>query len=121
MVASAVGLHDEAMAVGRRAADLAVDTPQLHTALAAALARAGRDAEARRPIERIEATVPPLPALWPAPAWWALGEHERACAMLALAEAQRVPQRVYAALDPRFSALLADRPAAATVMPRRRT
>jgi DNA-binding winged helix-turn-helix (wHTH) protein/tetratricopeptide (TPR) repeat protein len=119
MVASAVGLHDEAVAAGRRAADLAADTPLFHTALAAALARAGRDAEARRVIERIETMAAPLPALWLAPAWWALGEPERAREMLALAEAQRVPQRVYASLDPRFEALLASGRAAAPT-PRRR-
>lgn len=107
MVASAVGMHDEAIAAGRRAADLAADTPLFHTALAAALARAGRDADARAAIERIEAMAAPLPALWLAPAWWALGEPERARAMLAQAQAQRVPQRVYAQLDPRLTPLLA--------------
>ena len=120
MVASAVGLHDEAIAAGRRAADLTSDIPLLHTALAAALARAGRAAEARRAIERIEAMAPPLPALWLAPAWWALGEPERARAMLQLAEAQCVPQRVYAPLDPRFAALLASGRDVPGATPRRR-
>jgi DNA-binding winged helix-turn-helix (wHTH) protein/tetratricopeptide (TPR) repeat protein len=115
MVSSALGLHDEAIAAGRRAADLATDTPMFHTALAAALARAGREAEARGTIERIEAGAPPLPALWLAPAWWALGDADRALAMLALADRQRVPQRVYAALDPRFVPLLAARRGAATL------
>lgn len=107
MVASALSLQDEAIAAGRRAADLSPDTPLIHSALAAALARGGRTMEARRVIERIEAMAPPLPALWLAPAWWALGETERAHEMLALAEAQRVPQRVYARLDPRFAPLRA--------------
>lgn len=120
MVASTVGLHDEAIAAGRRAADLTSDTPQLQTAAAAALARAGRAAEARRAIERVEAMAPPLPALWLAPAWWALGEPARAREMLALAEAQRVPQRIYARLDPRFSALLADGRGAAVAKARHR-
>jgi DNA-binding winged helix-turn-helix (wHTH) protein len=120
MVASALGLHDEAIAAGQRAADLAADTPMFQTALASALARAGRDAEARKTIERIEAGAPPLPALWLAPAWWALGESERALAMLAMAERQGVPQRVYAALDPRFTPLLAASRSAAGLPPRRR-
>ena len=107
MVASALNLHDEAIATGRRAADLNPDTPLIHTALAAALARAGRATEARRAIDRIEAGAPPLPALWLAPAWWALGDPARAGAMLALAEAERVPQRAYVTLDPRFAPLLA--------------
>lgn len=120
MVASALNLHDEAIAAGRRAVDLNPDTPLVHTALAAALARAGRATEARRAIERIESGAPPLPALWLAPAWCALGDPARARAMLALAERQRVPQRAYAALDPRFAGLRADGAATPGTTARRR-
>jgi tetratricopeptide (TPR) repeat protein len=119
IVASSLNLHDEAIAAGRRAADLNPDTPFACTAVAAALARAGRAADARRAIERIESGAPPLPALWLAPAWWALGEPERARKMLALAQQQRVPQRAYAALDPRFAELRAKPNAGSGAPPRR--
>jgi tetratricopeptide (TPR) repeat protein len=104
-IASALGLHDEAIAAGRRATELAPETPQIHTSLASALARAGRRREARALIRSIEDGGPPLPAIWLAPAWLALGERRRAVAMLELAREQGAPQCVYARYDPRFAGL----------------
>lgn len=104
-IASALGLHDEAIAAGRRAMELAPETPQIHTSLASALAHAGRRKEARTLIRSIEACGPPLPAIWLAPAWLALGERRCAVAMLELAREQGAPQCVYARYDPRFAGL----------------
>jgi DNA-binding winged helix-turn-helix (wHTH) protein len=104
-VASALDLHDEAIAMGRRAMQLAPETPLLHTSLASALARAGRRQESLALIRRIEDAGFPIPAVWLAPAWLALGERERAVEMLALARAQGAPQYVYARYDPRMGEL----------------
>jgi DNA-binding winged helix-turn-helix (wHTH) protein len=106
-IASTLGLHDEAIAAGRRAIELGPESAQLHTPLANALARSGRRAEARARIRSIENLEPPLPAIWLAPAWLALGERQRAADMLDLARAQGAPQCVYARYDPRFAELLA--------------
>ncbi len=104
-IASALGLHDEAIAAGRRAVELGPETSQLRTPLAAALARAGKNAEARAEIQVIESSELPLPAIWLAPAWLALGERQRAVEMLQLAHEQRAPQCIYARYDPRFAGL----------------
>jgi DNA-binding winged helix-turn-helix (wHTH) protein/tetratricopeptide (TPR) repeat protein len=107
MIASAYGHHDEAIAAGQQARSLAPDTPLFHTALAAALARAGRHAEARRLALDVESSEPPIPALWLAPAWHALGDRRRALAMVRLARVQRAPQQWYWRYDPRFAELCA--------------
>jgi tetratricopeptide (TPR) repeat protein len=104
-IASTLGLHDEAIATGRRAMELSPETPQIHTALANALARAGRHDEARALIRSIESQPLPLPAVWLATAWLALGERRRAADMLELARAQGAPQCVYVRYDPRFEDL----------------
>jgi predicted Zn-dependent protease len=106
-IASALDLHNEAIETGRRAMDLAPETPQLHTSLASALARGGRRKEAFRLIRRIESAGLPLPALWLVPAWLALGHRGRAIEMLALARLQGAPQYVYARYDPRMAELRA--------------
>jgi tetratricopeptide (TPR) repeat protein len=58
-IASWLGHHEEAIAAGRRARELAPDTPHMHTALACALAWAGRHDEALEVIRAIEAAGPP--------------------------------------------------------------
>jgi DNA-binding winged helix-turn-helix (wHTH) protein len=105
-VASALDLHAEAIASGRKAVELAPETPLLHTPLACALARAGRRKEALALIREIERADFPLPATWLAPAWLALGERERALDMLALARDQGAPQYAYARYDPRMAPML---------------
>jgi tetratricopeptide (TPR) repeat protein len=104
-VASAFDLHDEAIATGRKAMELAPETPLLHTSLACALARAGNRKEAIALMRAIERANFPLPAIWLVPAWLSLGE--RALAMLALARDQGGPQYAYARYDPRMAQLRA--------------
>jgi len=104
-VASALDLHVEAISTGRRAMELAPETPLVHTSLACALARAGKRKEALALMSAIERASFPLPAIWLVPAWLALGERERALAMLALARDQGAPQYVYARYDPRMAPL----------------
>jgi predicted Zn-dependent protease len=104
-IASSRELHDEAIDAGRHAKALAPDTPLVHTSLASALARAGRADEALAEIRAIEALPGPLPAVWLAPAWLALGNRERAIEMLELAREQGAPQYVYTFYDPRFDEL----------------
>lgn len=93
-VASALDLHDEAVDAGRRAMELAPQTPLLHTSLASALALAGRRREALALIREIEDAGFALPAVWLAPAWLALGERQRAVEMPELAREQGAPQLV---------------------------
>lgn len=104
-IASALDLHAEAIATGRKAMELAPETPLLHTSLACALARAAKRKEALALIRAIERADFPLPAIWLVPAWLALGERKRAMAMLALARDQGAPQYVYARYDPRMAQL----------------
>jgi len=106
-IASALDLHAEAIATGRKAMELSPETPQLHTSLACALARAGKRTEALALMRAIERANFPLPAIWLVPAWLALGERKRALAMLALARDQGAPQYVYARYDPRMAQLRA--------------
>ncbi len=106
-IASSLGMHEEAIAAGRRAADLAPDTPMLHTALASALARAGERNEALPLLRWIERSGLPLPASRLAPAWLALGERDRARTLLELAREQGEPQFAYAMHDPRLAELRA--------------
>jgi len=106
-IASALELHAEAIATGRKAMELSPETPQLHTSLACALARAGKRKEALALIRAIERANFPLPAVWLVPAWLALDERKRALAMLALARDQGAPQYVYARYDPRMAQLRA--------------
>jgi len=106
-VASALDLHAEAIATGRKAMELAPETPLMHTSLACALARAGNRKEAIALMHAIERANFPLPAIWLVPAWLSLGERERAVAMLALARDQGTPQYAYARYDPRMAQLRA--------------
>jgi DNA-binding winged helix-turn-helix (wHTH) protein len=106
-VASALDLHAEAIATGRKAMELAPETPLLHTSLACALARAGKRNEAIALMRSIEGANFPLPAIWLVPAWLSLGERKRALAMLALARDQGAPQYAYARYDPRMAQLSA--------------
>jgi tetratricopeptide (TPR) repeat protein len=108
IVASGVGLHEEAVAAGRRAMELAPDTPIVHTALACALARAGRSAEASDLILAIESRGIAAHCPWLATAYLALGQRDRAIDVLARAREVGSPQFVYAFVDPRLTDLNGD-------------
>jgi DNA-binding winged helix-turn-helix (wHTH) protein len=108
VVASGAGLHEEAVAAGRRAMELAPDTPLVHSALACALARAGWTREATDLIQLIEARsiAAPCPSL--ATAYLALGQRDRAIDVLTRAREVGSPQFVYAFVDPRLAELNGD-------------
>jgi tetratricopeptide (TPR) repeat protein len=108
MVASGVGLHDEAVATGQRAMELAPDTPLVHTALACALARGGWTAEATNLIQAIETQGIAAHCPWLATAYVALGQRDRAIDVLARARDVGSPQFVYAFVDPRLADLNGD-------------
>ena len=109
-VASSLGHHDQAIAAGRHAMELARDTPNSHTSLASALAWAGRHDESLEVIHAIEAAGPTLPAAWLAPAWLGLGRRDRALEMVARARDQRAPHYFYTFFDPRLAALRSKMP-----------
>jgi pentatricopeptide repeat protein len=108
IVASGLGLHEEAAAAGRRAMQLAPDTPLVHTALACALARAGRSDEAKELLRAIEAHGIAAQCPWLATAYLALGRRERAIDVLARARDAGSPQFLYAFVDPRLADLNGD-------------
>jgi hypothetical protein len=82
----------------------------MHTALACALAWAGRHDEALEVIHAIEAAGPPLSALWLAVAWLGLGKRKRALEMLAICREQGAAQYVYTFHDPRLASLRSQMP-----------
>ena len=103
-VAAVHGLHDEAVAFGAGAVALALHTPAMHTALAYALARAGRGAEARRLLTAIE-SGPVSQAIFTAPVHLALGDATTAIARLTESCELGQPQFLWSADDPRLAAL----------------
>jgi pentatricopeptide repeat protein len=119
IVASGIGLHEEAVAAGQRAMELAPDTPLVHTALACALARGGRLEEATDLIQAIEAHGIVAHCPWLATAYLALGRRDRAIDVLARAREAGSPQFVYAFVDPRLAELNGD-PAFERLRPVRR-
>ena len=108
IVASGLGLHEEAVAAGQRAMELAPDTPLVHTALACALARGGWTAEATHLIKAIETQGIAAHCPWLATAYLALGRRDRAIDVLARAREVGSPQFVYAFVDPRLAELNGD-------------
>jgi DNA-binding winged helix-turn-helix (wHTH) protein len=108
LVASGLGLHEEAIAAGRRAMELAPDTPQVHTALACALALGGRPVEAMKLIEALETRGIAAHTPWLATAYLALGRREMAIDVLVRARDVGSPQFVFAFVDPRLTALRGD-------------
>jgi DNA-binding winged helix-turn-helix (wHTH) protein len=108
IVASGVGLHEEAIAAGRRAMELAPDTPLVHTALACALARGGWPDEATELIRTIEARGIAAHCPWLATAHLALGRRDHAIDVLERARDVGSPQFVYAFVDPRLAGLNGD-------------
>jgi tetratricopeptide (TPR) repeat protein len=109
VIASVSGRHDEAVAYGWRALELAPHTPMLHApmayALAYALAFAGRHDEARSVLKAIEESPLPLPSAALAPVYLALGERPKAIALLQDASERGIPQFAWSRDDPRLAAL----------------
>jgi tetratricopeptide (TPR) repeat protein len=108
IVASVNGLHEEAVAFGWKAMELAPHTPAMHVPLAYALAFAGRHDEAYKVLGVIEASKLPLPSAGMAPAYLALGERSKAIALLKDASERGIPQFAWTRDDPRLTALHGD-------------
>ena len=108
VVASVNGQHSEAVAFGWKAMELAPHTPIMHAPLASALAFAGRHEEARGVLKSIEESTLPQPSASLAPVYLALGERERAIALLADASERGIPQFAWTRDDPRLASLHGD-------------
>jgi predicted Zn-dependent protease len=108
VITSVNGMHEEAMVFGWKAMELAPHTPMMHTPLAYALASAGRISEARGVLKGIEDSPLPLPSASLAPVFLALGERDKAIAMLQDACERGIPQFAWTRNDPRLSALRGD-------------
>lgn len=108
VIASVNAQHEEAVAYGWRAMELAPHTPLLHAPLASALAHAGRHEEARGVLQAIEASPLPRPSAALAPVYLALGERERAIEALRDACERGVPQFATTRDDPRLQSLHGD-------------
>lgn len=105
-VASCMGFHEEAIAAGRRAAEVPQVSATLSSALAFALARAGRLDDARRALAEImDGPAGDLAPSMGAAVWLALGEAGRAIAELRRAEVECCPYRHMQRFDPRLAAL----------------
>jgi len=107
-VYSAHGLHEESIRYGWKAHALSPGTPILHAPLAYALARAGRDREARDVLQSIEKSGLPEPSATTAAVYLALGERDRAVAKLLDACERGMPQFAWTRDDPRLAALKGD-------------
>jgi DNA-binding winged helix-turn-helix (wHTH) protein/Flp pilus assembly protein TadD len=108
VIASVNGLHDEAVVYGWKAMELAPHTPMMHAPLAYALAFAGRHEEARGVLKAIEESTLPQPSAALAPVYLALGERERAIALLQDAAERGMPQFAWTRDDPRLAPLHGD-------------
>ena len=80
----------------------------LHAPLAYALAFAGRHEEARGVLKAIEESTSPQPSAALAPVYLALGERDRAIALLQDASERGIPQFAWARDDPRLASLHGD-------------
>jgi Flp pilus assembly protein TadD len=108
IVASVNGLHEEAVAFGWKALELAPHTPAMHVPLAYALAFSGRHDEARKVLGEIEASKLPLPSAGMASAYMALGDRSKAIELLKDASERGIPQFAWTRDDPRLAALRGD-------------
>jgi tetratricopeptide (TPR) repeat protein len=105
ILSSVNGQHDEAVAYGWKAMELAPHTPMMHAPLAYALAFAGRHEEARGVLTAIESSSLPQPTASLAPVYLALGERSQAIALLQDACERGVPQFAWTRDDPRLASL----------------
>ena len=108
VITSVNGMHEEALAFGKKAMELAPHTPLMHTPLAYALAFSGRTDEARGLLKSIEDAALPLPSASLAPVYLALGERDKAIALLQDASERGIPQFAWTRDDPRLAALRGD-------------
>ena len=108
LIASVNGLHDEALAYGRKAIELSPHTPMMHTPLAYALAFAGHHEDARQVLKSIEDSTLPLPSAALAPVYLALGERKQAIFLLQDAGERGIPQFAWTRDDPRLASLRGD-------------
>ena len=107
-VAAVNGMHEEALVFGRKAMVLAPHTPIMHCPYAYALAVSGRVDEARAVVAAIEESSLPLPSAGLAPVYLAMGQREKAVAMLQDACERGVPQFAWTRNDPRLLSLRSD-------------
>jgi tetratricopeptide (TPR) repeat protein len=105
VIASVNGMHEEAVAYGWKAMELAPHTPLMHAPLAYALAFSGRHDEARGVLKAIEESSLPRPSSSLASVYLALGERDKAIAMLQDASERGIPQFAWTRDDPRLAAL----------------
>lgn len=108
VIASVNGLHDEAVVYGWRAMELAPHTPIMHCPLAYALAFAGRHDEAHGVLKAIEESTLPQPSSSLASVYLALGERDKAIALLQDASERGIPQLAWTRNDPRLASLRGD-------------
>lgn len=108
VLCSVNGLHDEAVAFGWKAMELAPHTPMMHTPLAYALAFAGRHDEARSVLSAVESSNLPQPTASIAPVYLALGDRTKAIALLQDASERGIPQFAWTRDDPRLASLRGD-------------
>ena len=105
IISSVHGRHADAIAFGQTACQLSPDIPIVRTALAAALAFAGRSTQSRRELQRIEASPLPVPSASIAAVYLALGDRNAAVHSLLDACQRGVPQFASTRDDPRFAPL----------------
>lgn len=108
VIASVNGQHEQAVSYGWRAVELAPHTPIMHAPLAHALAFSGRHDEARGVLRAIEESALPQPSASIAPAYLALGERDKAIALLNDASERGIPQFAWTRDDPRLASLRGD-------------
>lgn len=99
---------DAEQAVTVLRAGAANESAPLQGLLAFALARAGRDAEAKQLVSALEAAEAYVSPVSLAQAWLGLGDKTRALQLLETATAERAPQLVRLNADPTFSPLRAE-------------
>jgi TolB-like protein/tetratricopeptide (TPR) repeat protein len=99
---------DAEQAVNVLRAGAADESAPLQGLLAFALARAGRDAEAKQLVSTLEAAEVYVSPVSLAQAWLGLGDKTRALQLLETATAQRAPQLVRLNADPTFAPLRAE-------------
>ena len=108
IISSVHGRHAEAIAFGTRAYELAPHIPIMRTPLVAALAFAGRIAQARHELRCIHASHLPTPSAAIAVIYMALGDRQAAIESLIEAYQNGVPQFASTRDDPRLAALRGD-------------
>ncbi len=102
IIASCRGHHDEAIAAGQRAAEVPLMSATFSSALAFALAGAGRTEEGAAALAGVQLVGAPSML---APVYAALGDTARARALLQEADAERCPFRHFQRYDPRLRSL----------------